>query len=46
MRDASHTFHSSSKLFALASVDIAATDDLIARIDEAKSVMMDTVGVI
>ena len=46
MRDASHTFHSSGKLFALASVDLKSTGDLIARIDEAKSVMMDTVGVI
>lgn len=27
MRDASHTFHSSSKLFALASIDLETSDD-------------------
>jgi hypothetical protein len=46
MRDASHTFHSSSKLFALSAIDLETTDDQLAQIADAKSLMMDTVGIV
>lgn len=46
MRDASHTFHSSNKLFALASIDLETSDEQITRIVEAKEQMMDTVGIV
>jgi len=46
MRDASHTLHSSNKLFALASIDQTTTDDQIDLMLEAKAAMMDVVGVV
>ncbi len=46
MRDASHTLHSSNKLFALASIDQKTTDVQIEQMLEAKAVMMDVVGVV
>ena len=46
MRDASHNFHSSSTLFALSAIDLETTDDQLAQIADAKSLMMDTVGIV
>jgi hypothetical protein len=46
MRDASHTLHSSNKLFALAGIDVKTTDDQIEAMLEAKDIMMDVVGVV
>ena len=46
MRDASHTLHSSNKLFALASIDQQTTDTEIDQMLEAKAAMMDVVGVV
>lgn len=46
MRDASHTLHSSNKLFSLASIDQTTTDQEINEMLEAKDVMLDVVGVV
>ena len=46
MRRASQTLHSSNKLFALASIDQAISDDQIEAMIEAKETMLDVVGVI
>jgi hypothetical protein len=46
MRDASHTLHSSNKLFALAVIDQETTDVQIDAMLTAKAKMMDVVGVI
>ena len=45
MRDASHTLHSSNKLFALSSIDQETTDAQINAMLNAKATMMDVVGV-
>ena len=46
MRDASHTLHSSNKLFALASIDQSTTDAEIENMLKAKATMLDVVGVV
>jgi len=46
MRDASHTLHSSNKLFALAAIDQTTTVQEIADMDAAKFAMLDVVGVV
>ena len=46
MRDASHTYHSSNKLFALAGIQQESTDQEIAQMIDASAVMKDVVGVI
>jgi hypothetical protein len=46
MRDASHTLHSSNKLFALASIDQSTTDSEIDEMLAAKAAMLDVVGVV
>jgi lysosomal alpha-mannosidase len=45
-RDASHTLHSSNKLFALAGIDQGATDAEIKEMEDARKTMMDVVGVV
>ena len=45
MRDASHTLHSSNKLFALVSINKETTDAQIDAMLSAKATMMDVVGV-
>jgi hypothetical protein len=46
MRDASHTLHSSNKLFALAAIDQTTTAQEIADMDAAKFAMLDVVGIV
>lgn len=46
MRDASHTLHSSNKLFALAGIDVKTTNDQIDAMLDAKATMMDVVGIV
>jgi len=46
MRDASHTLHSSNKLFALAAIDQKTTDAQIDAMLSAKATMMDVVGTV
>jgi len=46
MRDASHTLHSSNKLFALAGLNQMAADSQIEEMLAAKDAMMDVVGVV
>ena len=45
IRDAGHTLYSSSKLFALAALNIETSDSELQTIKETKDLMMDVVGI-
>jgi len=46
MRTASHSLHSSNKLFALAVIDQTTSDEQVSKMLDAKAHLLDTVGVV